>query len=190
MTHPDGSTLHFPPGFVLQLPLVMVQLSGKLGIEFVSVRFGKYSVQLIMSDALHLFIEVEDHGSRLDFIALYKSSDVEARQWLPQVVRVFELAVRLQLWRSGCPLASLEIDGAVPVEPSDENDQREFGNGRPTMTVKWPTRLFKVEKQLTRVRHQKCAAIFITSPLQTCWTVKPFHCAASVYSLQGTIERW
>jgi len=130
MTDVDGSTLHFPPGFVLQLPLAMVQLSGKLGIEFVSVRFGKYSVQLIMSDALHLFIEVEDHGSRLDFIALYKSNDAEARQWLPQVVRVFELAVRLQLWRSGCPLASLETDGKLSAERHDEDDQREADAGR------------------------------------------------------------
>ena len=104
----------------------MVQLCGKLDIEFANVRFGKYSVQLIISDALRLFIQVEDHGSRLDLVVLYKHDDAGACEWLPQVVEVFELAVRLQLWRSGCTLTAVDES-----DPSDFVDSMNgpFGGG-------------------------------------------------------------
>ena len=107
----SASALHFPPGFVLLLPVAMVQLCTKdLGIKFVRVQYGQFAVRLVLSDTLHVLIEVEPHGEALDFIALYKGDDGEARQWLPQVLRVFELAVRLQLWRSGCPLALVQSE--------------------------------------------------------------------------------
>ena len=98
------AALHFPPGFVLQLPFAMVELSHHLGIEFLKVQFGKYSVRLVVSHEVQLLIEVETHGLRLDFLAFYVVGSQEAKQWLPRLVRVFELAVRLQLWRSGCVL--------------------------------------------------------------------------------------
>jgi len=88
-----------------------VQLCTKdLGIKFVRVQYGQFAVRLVLSDTLHVLIEVEPHGEALNFIALYKGDDGEARQWLPEVLRVFELAVRLQLWRSGCPLALVQSE--------------------------------------------------------------------------------
>jgi len=115
----SASPLHLPPGFVLLLPLAMVQLCTKdLGIKFVRVQYGQFAVRLVVSDTLHVLIEVEPHGEALDFIALYKGDDGEARQWLPQVLRVFELAVRLQLWRSGCPLALVRSESSSATTAS------------------------------------------------------------------------
>jgi len=63
--------LHFPPGFVLQLPVAMVHLCAEdLGIKFVRVQYGQCAVRLVLSDTLHVSIEVEPHGEALDFIAL------------------------------------------------------------------------------------------------------------------------
>jgi len=103
----DAGDSHFPPAFVFQLPLAMVEVPTKLGLQFLDVKYGQSSVLLVVSDFLHIWIEVEKRGLQIDFIALYDGESAEARMMLPEILRVFQLGVRLQLSLSGCLLTGV-----------------------------------------------------------------------------------
>ena len=104
--HGDGS-LHFPPGFVLRVPFELMRLAAAVGLAFSSVVYGKYTVHLVVRDFLHCFLQVEEHGSALDFVAFYRRGNPAARPWLEQIVRMIRMAVRSELRRT-----CLMLDGA------------------------------------------------------------------------------
>jgi len=104
----DGGGLHFPPGFVLRVPFELMRLAAAAGLSFSSVVYGKYTVHLVVRDFLHCFLQVEEHGSALDFVAFYRRGNPAARPWLEQIVRLIRMAVRSELRRSAC----LMLDGA------------------------------------------------------------------------------
>ena len=104
----DGGGLHFPPGFVLRVPFELMRLAAAAGLSFSSVVYGKYTVHLVVRDFLHCFLQVEEHGSALDFVAFYRRGHPAARPWLEQIVRMIPMAVRSELRRSAC----LMLDGA------------------------------------------------------------------------------
>jgi len=97
----DGS-LHFPPGFVLRVPFELMRLAATVGLAFSNVVYGKYTVHLVVRDFLHCFLQVEEHGSALDFVAFYRRGNPAARPWLEQIVRMIRMAVRNELRRSRC----------------------------------------------------------------------------------------
>ena len=103
----DGHHLHFPPGFVLRVPSSMMKLASLLEIPFARVVYGKYSVQLVVRSYLHIFLQVDQHGAVLDFVAYFDRQHREAKRWLEVVIRLLRICIRSELEQSGCKVHPL-----------------------------------------------------------------------------------
>jgi len=88
-----------------------MKLAQTVDLSFSSVTFGKYSVQLVVRDFLHCFLQADEHGAVLDFVAFYQRGHPAARPWLEQIVRLVCMAVRSELKR--CKCAMVEDQGAA-----------------------------------------------------------------------------
>jgi len=102
-------SLHFPPGFVLRIPFEMMNLAKAVDLSFSSVTYGKYSVQLVVRDFLHCFLQADEHGAVLDFVAYYQRGHPVARPWLEQMVRLVCMAVRSELKRCNCAVMEAKV---------------------------------------------------------------------------------
>jgi len=102
-------SLHFPPGFVLRIPFELMKLAEAVDLSFSSVTYGKYSVQLVVRDFLHCFLQADEHGAVLDFVAFYRGGHPAARPWLEQMVRLVRMAVRSELKRCKCAMVEAKV---------------------------------------------------------------------------------
>jgi len=85
----------------------MIKLAADLEIPFERVVYGKYSVQLVVDAALHVFLQVDQHGAVLDFVAYYDVQHPEAKIWLGVLIRVVRGCIRTELQKSGCKVQPL-----------------------------------------------------------------------------------
>jgi len=85
----------------------MMKLASTLEIPFARVVYGKYSVQLVVRSYLHIFLQVDQHGAVLDFVAYFDRQHREAMQWLEVVIRLLRTCIRSELELSGCKVHPL-----------------------------------------------------------------------------------
>jgi len=90
----------------------MMKLASSLEIPFARVVYGKYSVQLVVRSYLHIFLQVDQHGAVLDFVAYFDRQHREAKRWLEVVIRLLRICIRSELEQSGCKVHPLT--GEVP----------------------------------------------------------------------------
>jgi len=90
-----------------QLPFTMVELASAFDVRFTCVKHGLAAVWLTVTDRLQLLIDGGHGAEHVDFIALYDHSDVESRDWIPVLLDVLKLAIKVQLERYAASLDSL-----------------------------------------------------------------------------------